>query len=383
MKITIVGAGPAGLYAAILLRQHRPDISIQVFEKNSPDATFGFGVVFSSQALAFLRQDDPQTSDLIEPHMLKWQDIRINHPEGSVVIDGIGFAAIERLTLLRLLQKRAAELGIYPLFLENIVDPQRLPAADLVIGADGINSVIREQYPDEFGREVYNLDNHFVWFGSSQNFSSLTQTFIETEYGPMNAHHYAYAKDQSTFIIETTPDVYKRSGFEQMSENQYRLECEKLFAQQLDHSTLIPNHSVWRRFPVLSCRQWFVGNTVLVGDALHTAHFSIGSGTRLALEDVIALVRALREADFQLPDAFENYQTARQPVLEKITRAAVTSANWYETFDQRMKQGRWQFALDYIQRAGRLPFEKLAKTSPLFCESLVRQGLVQRRINSD
>ncbi len=375
MKIAILGAGPAGLYAAILLRRTRPDLEIEVIEQNAPDATFGFGVVFSDQALGFLRAGDPETADLIEPHMQSWSDIVINHKGERIVIDGVGFAAIGRLELLKLLQARAADMGIVPRYNTRVATLADLPATDLVIGADGLNSMLRTAEQEAYGERIDHLGNRFVWYGADREFDALTQTFIDTEYGPMNAHHYSYAPGRATFIIEMRPDTFERTGFAQMEEAAYRSKCTALFAEYLEGASLIPNGSNWRQFPNLSCDTWHSGNRVLVGDALHTAHFSIGSGTRLALEDVMALVCALRDQDWNVRHALPAYQSARQPVLEKITKAARRSAAWYEEFDAHMAMAPWPFALSYIRRAGRLDAERLQRLAPVFTDELRRRDI--------
>ena len=375
MRINIIGAGPAGLYAAILLKRMRPDLQLQVFEQNAADATFGFGVVFSDQALEFLRADDPETADLIAPHMQHWKDIVVCHKGVRTVIDGVGFAGIGRLALLRLLQGRAAELGITPLYARKVTSVETLVDVDLVIGADGLNSIVRRAAPDSFGETLDYLGNRFVWYGTPRNFEALTQTFIQTEYGPMNAHHYSYAPGQATFIIEMGAGTFDNTGFAAMAEPEYREVCERLFKAPLSGAPLIPNQSVWRQFPNLTCDKWFCGNRVLVGDALHTAHFSIGSGTRLALEDVIALANALQAADWDVARALPAYQAARAPVLHKIIGAARRSGDWYEDFGTHMALDPDRFSLSYMRRAGRLDADRLARLAPEFAARLRAKGL--------
>ncbi len=372
MRISIIGAGPAGLYAAILIRQLRPDIAIEVFEQSPQDATFGFGVVFSDQALGFLREDDPATASLVEPHMQRWSDIAVVHKGERIAIDGIGFAAIGRLELLKVLQRRAADLGVVPVYDARL---DEIPQADLVIGADGLNSLVRNTAPGDFGTQTDMLSNRFIWYGANREFDALTQTFIDTRLGRFNAHHYRYQPGRSTFIIETTGETWRHAGFEAMQSDATRHMCEDLFADALKGAQLIGNNSTWRQFPNLSCEQFYAGNRVLVGDALHTAHFSIGSGTRLALEDVIALVGALKAHDWETGAALPAYQLARQPALEKIVRAATRSARWYEDFDKHMELEPWELALSYIRRAGRLDADKLRRIAPGFTQKLEARGI--------
>lgn len=375
MHVSIIGAGPAGLYAAILLKRARPDLRIDINEQNAPGSTFGFGVVFSEQALGFLRQDDPETASLIEPHMKHWRDIRVVHHGEPIRIDGVGFSGIGRLELLQLLQQRARDLDIEPAFGHRVENTDGLPDADLIIGADGLNSVVRAATPDAFGERIDYLGNRFVWYGADREFDALTQTFVDTPIGAMNAHHYAYAPGRATFIIEMSADGFARSGFDHMPEPEYRQICQDIFSDTLAGASLIPNNSIWRRFPELSCKTWHSGNRVLVGDALHTAHFSIGSGTRLALEDVIALVDALKRADWNLDCALPAYQAKREPILRKITAAAHRSAIWYEGFESHMTEAPWPFALSYLRRGGRLDPERLRTLSPDFAAALDARGI--------
>ena len=375
MRVIIVGAGPAGLYTAIALKRARPDLEVRVVEQNPADVTFGFGVVFSRQALTFLRKDDPSTADLIDPNMKHWSGITVIHAGQQITIDGIGFSGIGRLELLQLLQHRARALHIEPEYGTRIDASTDLSDFDLIIGADGFNSAVRRSAPLNFGEEISLLQNRFAWFGADQEFDSLTQAFIDTPYGPMNTHHYAYAPGRATFIIEMGNDTFEASGFNQMSEEQYRTQCEILFASSLGNTRLIANKSIWRQFPILSCRHWFFGNRVLVGDALHTVHFSVGSGTRLALEDVIALVAALREYDWNLRAALPAYQAVRQPIHEKIARAGTRSALWYESFGEHMRLEPWQFALNYIRRGGRVDAQRLRDMAPGFVADLEAKSI--------
>ncbi|HEU5017480.1 MAG TPA: FAD-dependent monooxygenase [Pseudolabrys sp.] len=366
MRIAILGAGPAGLYLAYLIKRRERAADVTVIEQNAADATFGFGVVFSDRALEFLREDDEDTYAAIMPHMESWDDMTLNVCGRRVVIDGIGFAAIGRLHLLQLLQARARSVGITPMYRRTVRDLAELDDFDLVVGADGVNSLVRRSIAKEFGASVRVLHNRFAWFGTGKRFDTLTQTFIQTEYGAFNAHHYRYAPGASTFIIETTADTFARAGFAEMDDATSRQTCERLFADTLDGHALISNNSIWRQFPVVHNTRWSSGKYVMLGDALHTAHFSIGSGTRLAMEDAIALEKALAAHRRDVPVALDAYEAARRPILEKLVAGANGSADWYEHFAEHMKLAPVEFAMSYITRSGRVDLERLRALSPNF-----------------
>jgi len=378
VKVLVVGAGPAGLYLAYLLKRQDPRNEIRIVEQNPAGSTFGFGVVFSDRALDFLRDDDPVTHDLIVPAMERWSDLCLVHRGEKVVIDGIGFAAIGRLELLRLLQRRLASVEVVPEYGRALVDEAELPGYDLVVAADGANSVVRSGLAREFGTTIAPLSNRFAWYGTPRRFDTLTQTFVGNEWGSFNAHHYRYAPGMSTFIVECDPATWARAGFADMDEERTRAFCERVFAQALGGAPLIANKSIWRKFPQIANERWSVGNRVLVGDALRTAHFSIGSGTRLAFEDVIALARALREHGGSSADAIRNalraYETARRPIVDKLVAAAKRSADWYEHFTEHMELDPWEMAWSYIQRSGRVDPARLEAVSPRFVASVRERG---------
>lgn len=366
MRVLIVGAGPAGLYLAHLLHRQRPTDRIQIVEQNPPDSTFGFGVVFSDRALEFLREDDPETYDLLTPAMERWPDLTLTHRGERITIDGIGFAAIGRLDLLQRLSHRLQAAGIRPRYRHAVADETELEGFDLVVAADGANSFVRRSREAQFGTSIVELSNRFAWYGTAQRFETLSQTFVSTEHGVFNAHHYRYSPEMSTFIVEADAATWERARFAEMDEVRTRAHCERVFAAQLEGHPLVANRSIWRRFPRITNRRWSVGNRVLIGDALRTAHFSIGSGTRLALEDAIALAKALREHPGDVPAALAAYEAARRPIVEKIVAAADASADWYERFAGHMRLSPWDLAWSYIQRSGRVDAGRLEQISPRF-----------------
>ena len=364
MRVLVAGAGPAGLYFSYLFRKANPRAELRVVEQNPPDATFGFGVVFSDKALEFLRGDDPGTYDAITPQMEQWTDLTVVHRGTPVVIDGIGFSAIGRLKFLRLMQQRAASVGIVPEF--NSRFSAGVNQYDLVVAADGANSAVRGTA--DFGTTITPLGNKFAWFGTTKLFPTLTQTFVENQHGHFNAHHYRHSAQMSTFVFECDAATWAKAGFASMDEAQTMSYAEKTFAATLGGHRLVSNRSVWRNFPNVRNARWHAGNVVLIGDALRTAHFSIGSGTRLAMEDAIGLAKALNDAGNRVPEALSAFEAARRPVVDKLTAAADASGNWYDRFPEHMKLAPREFAWSYIQRSGRIDPARLRKISPKFVD---------------
>jgi 2-polyprenyl-6-methoxyphenol hydroxylase-like FAD-dependent oxidoreductase len=371
MRIAVVGAGPAGLFFSLLLKRKRPDFEITVIEQNPRDATFGFGVVFSRGALEFLARDEPQMHARLSAAMQSWPMQRIVHRDVAVDIDGNGFSALGRLALLQILQEQCASAGVRLVFGKSLLD---VPEADLVVGADGVNSIARKQREKAFKPKIEYLTNKFVWYGTRQLFECLTLTFRENEHGAFVAHHYRYSPQMSTFIVECDAATWRRAGLERMDDAESRAYCERVFAPDLGGQALVSNKSIWRNFPLLSNESWIAGNAVLIGDALRTGHFSIGSGTRLAFDDAIALSRAF-DLCGNVPSILEKFEETRRPVVEKIVAAANKSSYWYETFAERMKQSPWALAYDYMTRSGRMTDERLRAEAPCFFE------LVENKLN--
>jgi len=373
MRIVILGAGAAGLYLGYLLKRRQPDTDIRIVEQNPANATFGFGVVFSDRALEFLREDDPETYAAITPQMESWDDMTLVLRNERIVIDGIGFAAIGRLQLLQLLQERVRAVGVEPQFSHAVTSLDEFADADLVVGADGVNSLVRRTFAEQFGASISFLANHFAWFGTGQRYNTLTQTFRHTPLGDFNAHHYRYAPERSTFIVETNAESFAKAGFARMDDAESRALCQKIFADALGGQPLISNNSIWRRFPLVRNARWQHGKYVLIGDALHTAHFSIGSGTRLAMEDAIALDRALAAHGDDVAAALPAFEAARRPIVDKLVAGANASAAWYEKFAEHMQLAPADFAMSYITRSGRVDLERLRKLSPQFVARYERE----------
>jgi 2-polyprenyl-6-methoxyphenol hydroxylase-like FAD-dependent oxidoreductase len=365
VRIAVIGGGPGGLYFAYLWKRRHPDDVIELFEQNPEGATWGFGVVFSDQALEFLRADDPETVDAIAPRMESWRNITLNLRGESVEIDGVGFSSIGRLELLTLLQARVGSVGVTPRYETQIDSIDRFAGYDLVVAADGLNSIVRRSLEKEFGASVSHSTNKFAWYGTTKTFATLSQTFVTAECGTFNAHHYRYSPHMSTFLVECDAATWNAYGFEHKSIEESQAICEKIFSDTLGGHKLISNKSVWRNFPWIWNERWSHRNMVLIGDALHTAHFSIGSGTRLAIEDAIALTKAL-ETEADVPGALARYERERKPIVKKLVTAARTSADWYEHFPDHMKLSLMDFTYSYITRSGRIDNARLRAMSPQF-----------------
>jgi 2-polyprenyl-6-methoxyphenol hydroxylase-like FAD-dependent oxidoreductase len=328
-------------------------------------------VVFSDRALDGLATADPETHTAIAAGLETWRDITLDIEGTRIRIDGIGFAAIGRLDLLRLLRHGAETAGVSIRHGVTVTDPDdptehALADADLVVAADGVNSLLRGARDDAFGTTVEDLSNRFAWFGTTKPFDTLTQTFRRAPEGAFNAHHYRYAPGRSTFIVETDAATWQAAGLATQNEAASKALAERVFADVLDGHPLISNRSIWRRFPKVRNARWHDGRMVLIGDALRTAHFSIGSGTRLALEDALALDHAFGQNRHDIPAALDAYEAARRPAVDKLLAAADASGAWYERFAAHMELDPWDFAHAYITRSGRVPDDRLAAMAPAF-----------------
>ncbi len=369
MKSVCIGGGPAGLYFALLMKKQDPGHDITVVERNRPYDTFGWGVVFSDQTLGNLQQADPQTAGEILGAFNHWDDIEVNIRGKKVRSGGHGFCGIGRKRLLNILQKRCEELGVKLQFETDVQGDEQFPDADLVIASDGLNSRIRNKYAATYQPDVDLRDCRFVWLGTHKKFEAFTFAFEETEHGWFQAHASQFDGDTSTFIVETPEEVWRKAGMETMSKEESIAFCEKLFAKYLDGQPLMSNAShlrgsaQWIRFPRVVCRTWVHHNgrqpVVLMGDAAHTAHFSIGSGTKLALEDAIELARCIGRSQGDLNRALGDYEAVRSVEVLKIQNAARNSTEWFENVKRYVSLPPEQFAYSLLTRSQRISHENL------------------------
>ncbi len=363
MRVLVVGGGPAGLFFAGLLKRSFPASEVRVVEQTAPGTTYGFGVVFSESALGHLAEADPDLHARIASALETWQDLTFVHRDRPIPIDGNGFCGIARLSLLAILEEYACEAGVTVRHGERATR-ETLAGHDLVVGADGLNSIVVAA--GDFRRDIEWLTNRFIWYGTSQVFDTLSLTFRANADGHFVAHHYRYSPRMSTFIVECDAVTFEKAGFSAMPGDRSLAYCERLFAADLGKHRLISNRSSWRRFPIVRARRWHVGNIVLIGDALRTVHFSIGSGTRLALEDAVALWWSFLRHSADIPTALRDFEATRRPVVDKFLVAAAGSSIWYEGIAERMTLAPLDLAYDYMTRSGRVDASRLRRIAPRF-----------------
>lgn len=372
MKIAVLGGGPAGLYFAISMKLRDATHDITVFERNRPDDTFGWGVVLSDETMSNFGGNDPVSERMIRENFAYWDDVKVVRGEESMTSGGHGFCGIERKVLLQLLQQRAQDLGVRLAFQteitpEGIEDLRR--DHDLLVAADGLNSRTRSLYADRFGAETDMRLNHFVWLGTHQKFDdAFTFIFERTEHGWIWAHAYQFDDDTATFIVECGPEVFDAFGFAKLSQQESIALCEKIFARHLGGHRLMTNAnhirgSAWIRFPRVTCERWFFDNVVLLGDASATAHFSIGSGSKLGMESAIALADELNSGK-PLPRALEDYQEERKLQVLRVTSAARNSTEWFEEIDRHLALDMMQFTYALLTRSQRISHENLRLRDP-------------------
>jgi anthraniloyl-CoA monooxygenase len=373
MKITVVGGGPGGLYFSILTKKAMPNCQIEVYERNRPDDSFGFGVVFSDETLGAFLKRDMKSYELIRSKFAYWDDIIIARDGEEVSIAGNGFCGCSRKTLLQLLHQRCEEEGVKLYFGENVDDLSRFSDADVIVACDGLSSTIRTQFESDFGTKVEMKRNKFVWMGSTKPLEAFTYFFKKTEHGTFAAHTYQYEEGMSTWIFECTPETYENFGFDTFNEGDTVRKLQELFITELDGHGLITNKSHWRQFPHVTNQHWHKDNIVLLGDAKATAHYSIGSGTKLAMECAIALSDAIVEHPNDMPTAFEKYEKARRNTVEMIQYAANVSLDWFENMDRHMQHPFQQFAFGCMTRSKKVTYENLQIRDKSFTDKVLEE----------
>jgi anthraniloyl-CoA monooxygenase len=377
MRIVCAGGGPAGLYFAIQMKRRDPSHQITVIERNRPYDTFGWGVVFSDETLRNLEGADPESKQEILYSFAHWDNIDIHFKGRVITSGGHGFCGIERKHLLNILQYRAAALGVELVFEHEVTDIANFPDADLIVAADGINSRIRTRHAAHFQPQVDIRKNKFVWLGTHRTFQAFTFIFVETEFGWFQAHAYRFNRDTSTFIVETTETNWRAAGLDQLDSTGTIDFCEQLFAPWLEGHRLLANMShlrgsQWLNFPHVANEHWVMDNVVLMGDAAHSAHFSIGSGTKLALEDAIALSRAFDKHGSDVPAALAAYEAERKLEVLRVQSAARNSTEWFENVARYVHLEPEQFAYSLLTRSQRISHENLRLRDRPWLEGMER-----------
>ena len=366
MRINVIGGGPAGLYFALLMKRHAPSHEVTVFERNPPDATFGWGVVFSGRTLSNLREADEVSHRRITGSFETWDNVDVVLRESRVTVRGNHFSGIARLRLLNILQERCAELGVELRFRSGVEDARALAAdCDLLVGADGVGSLVRERYAEDFRPALDAGRNKYIWYGTRRLFHGLTLTFRETGDGVFAAHSYKFSPAASTFIVECDEETWARAELDRRTDEETRRYLGEVFARDLGGHELMSNNSRWINFLLVKNGRWSRRNVVLVGDALHTAHFSIGSGTKLAMEDSIALFQ-LFATGRDVSTALAEFERTRRPVVEEYQQAAHESRLWFEHAKDYTHLEPTQFAFSLMTRSRRVTYESLKRRDPAF-----------------
>lgn len=370
MRVHILGGGPAGLYLSILLKKNDPSHEVIVLERNAPDDTFGWGVVFSDETLTNIDEAEPETFAAIARDFARWDALDIHVKGEAIRSHGHGFVGISRKRMLMTLQERALSLGVALRFHTEVADVDALrEGCDLLVGADGLRSVVRKRYEDAFAPTFDVRKCRYIWLGSTQRFPSFTFSFRENEHGLFQIHAYQFDREHSTVIVECDEESWRRAGLEGATEAESIAYCEKVFAEDLGGHPLLPNRSSWIQFPTLRCERWHHENVVLLGDAVHTAHFSIGSGTKLAMEDAIELASALAAHPRDVPRALAAYEDARQPIVARTQTAAQQSLEWFEDAKRYHRAfAPIQFAFSLLTRSRRITHQNLAMRDPGYVE---------------
>jgi anthraniloyl-CoA monooxygenase len=381
MKITVIGGGPGGLYFSILTKKAMPHCQIDIYERNKPDDSFGFGVVFSDETLGEFLKRDMQSYELIRSKFAYWDDIVVARDGESVSIAGNGFCGCSRKTLLQLLQQRCREEGVNLHFEQNVADLSQFADSDIILATDGIGSAIRTQFQKEFGTKIELKKNRFVWLGSTKPLDAFTYFFRSTPHGTIVAHSYQYEEGRSTWIFECSDETWQKHGFEVTNEADTMAKIAEIFAEELDGHALISNKSHWRQFPHVTNENWYHNNLVLLGDAKATAHYSIGSGTKLAMDCAIGLSDAVIANPTNVQAAFAEYDKTRRNTVEMIQYAAIVSLDWFENMDRHMQHSFQQFAFGCMTRSKKVTYENLRLRDSSFTDKVLEEFNDNRNVN--
>jgi anthraniloyl-CoA monooxygenase len=367
MDITVVGGGPAGLFFSLLMKGRDPRHRITVLERNGPDDTFGWGVVFSDETLSNIAEADPTSYAEITQSFAHWDAIDIHYKGEVLTSGGHGFSGLSRKRLLNILQRRAAALGVELVFNHEVADVAALRRADLVLAADGANSLVRSRYAQEFEPSIDWRPNKFIWLGTTRRFDAFTFFFKEDAHSLWRVHAYRFDETQGTFIVETTEETWRRAGLANADEDATIAFCERLFADELRGHKLLKSRAIWRSFPTVRNKRWSFENVALIGDAAHTAHFSVGSGTKLAMEDAIALSDVLSRGPDDLSAALALYESERRIEVERLQRAAQSSLAWFEETERYFGMLEpLEFAASLLTRSLRITHDNLKVRDPEF-----------------
>ena len=376
MKIAVVGAGPAGLYFSLLAKKHDPGHDIHVIEQNARGATYGWGVVFSDVGLAFLKEADPAFFAEFTAHHEKCDYMEVVHRGTHVQIHGNHFSRTARIDMLDTLQAACERAGVRITYGQRVDDVEALAAAsDLVVAADGGNSAVRRQFAEHFQPSFEKRRNKFAWYGTRQRFHPVSLIFRETPHGVFIAHSYQYSPELSTFLVEVDPDTWQRAGLDTASEDESRRHCADVFRAELGSNDLLTNRSLWFEATIVKNERWTHRNVVLLGDALRTVHFSLGSGTRMAMQDAIALQRGLAAHPHDLPAAFAAFEATRRSASSSFQSAAARSLEWYENVAQKLHLDPLAFAYDYMRRTGQVSHDDLQRRDPHFTAACEAAGV--------
>ena len=364
MKIRVVGGGPAGLFYAYLMKRFDTSHHIEVYERDREDATYGWGVVFSDVALSFVHDIAPEVYDAMTRKQVVFDEMAVVHNDVYVTLAHNTFHRMGRIDLLKALHEKCWSVGVPINFDKKIEDIDRFSDCDLLVAADGANSPIRTKYKEYFEPSLDERPNLLAWYGTTRLFEALSLIFRKTPHGLMISHTYQYSPTHSTFLVEVDPETFQASGLDHMSESQGLAYCEQAFEKDLQGHKLLSNKSAWFKYIIVKNKNWYHNNIVLIGDALRTGHPSVGSGTRLAMQDSIALFQAYQKCGSNVPLMLAEFVKARQPGSDSLQKAAIKSTEWYESLSPKLGLDPISFAYDYVTRSGRVDHAEVVKRDP-------------------